>query len=627
MVTDVKNAVRNTACASCGAQVPIYSRASVQAVCPFCRSTLVRTDMDWNSVGEMAALADDLSPFYLGMRGKYKQVNFTVIGRLQQQFDQGVWNEWLLQLDNRRTSWLGEGSGLFYLTVPSTSTEVLPEFNNLSLGQQVLLDGKSYSVSNIETACCVATEGEIPFAATPGESSHFVDLVGEEGAFASLDYSDEVPKLYTGKTINLDELEFETRDGKPLKQQATEALRCSGCGNAVTLRNPASLLVTCSSCGAANNVSASGKLVIAYSQSIEKLRLDLPLGSTGVLQGYSYEVIGFMRLSSDGDSWDEYLLYNPSQGVSWLVCAQGHWSFVWATSAPANVVADITFSFIHKSKKFKHFAGYKAKVVAVLGEFYWQVKCGDTAECNDFIYPPYIMSSEKSAKEIVWSEGTYIEGSQIATAFNINEVKQKGDGINQPSPNAFGYIAAFLISMALVVLVDMFVHPRPQTITFNSLDIANNTSTSELTSDPFEIKAPHSFFRIYANSNLRNDWAALEYRLTNQTTGETRIMNREVSYYYGSDSDGAWSEGSPGDEAVLDNVLAGTYVLEVSGETEARARPDIKINIQATHGEASSANFWLIFFVLAIGPILAGIRKYLFERRRWDNSDHPWSDE
>ena len=75
---EIKKAVRNAACVSCGAQVPIYSRASVQAVCPFCRSTLVRTDMHWDSVGQMAALADDLSPFFVGMRGKYKQTNLIV---------------------------------------------------------------------------------------------------------------------------------------------------------------------------------------------------------------------------------------------------------------------------------------------------------------------------------------------------------------------------------------------------------------------------------------------------------------------------------------------------------------------------------------------------------------------
>jgi len=621
MVTDVKQAVRTTACASCGAQVPIFSRSSIQAVCPFCRSTLVRTDMTWESIGEMAVLADDLSPFHLGLRGKYQKKDFTIIGRLQQKFGEGVWNEWLLQLGNSRTCWLGEGSGSFYLTVPSTSSESLPEFSSLSLGQQVLLDGKYYTVSNIENASCIATEGEIPFVATPGEFADFIDLVGEGGSFASLDYSDDLPKLYTGKTISLDELEFESRNGTPLQKKVTEALRCSGCGNAVSLRNPASLLVACSSCGVANNVSASGKLVTAYSQTTAKLQLHIPLGSTGVLQGHSYEVIGVLRLSGGGDIWDEYLLYNPSEGVRWLVCSQGHWTFVRPATTPSLVTTKISYN----SRIYKHFADYRTIVVSVLGEFYWQVKRGDIVDYSDYICPPYIISREKSKKEIVWSQGTYLEGAQVAAAFNVMEARRKGNGINQPSPAILGYITAFLLSMVVVILADMLVLPKNQTITFNHLEMNKNANASELVSEPFVLKASHSFFKVYANTNLQNQWVSLEYRLTNQETGETRVMNREVSYYSGYDSDGSWSEGSRGDSALLSNVTAGTYVLEVNGETDANVRPDVNVSIKAIHGESSS-NFWLAFFVLALGPVAAGLNKYFFEKRRWDNSDHPWSD-
>ena len=623
MVTDVNQPVRNTSCASCGAQVPIYSRASVQAVCPFCRSTLVRTDMTWDSVGEMAALADDLSPFYVGMRGKYKTFNFTIIGRLQQQFDEGVWNEWLLQFANERTRWLGEGSGSFYLTVPATSTGPLPDFKSLSLGKQVLLEGNNYTVSNIENARCIATQGEISVVATPGESAYLVDLTGENGSFASLDYSDDLPKLYIGKTIDIDELEFESRGGKPIEKKATEALRCSGCGNAVNLRNPGSILVACSSCGVANNLSASGKLVLAYSQTAEKLQLHLPLGSAGVLQGHSYEVIGFLRLAGGGDIWDEYLLYNASEGVRWLVCSQGHWTFVRTATAPSLVTTKISY----KSFTFKHFADYKSTVVAVLGEFYWQVRRGDSADCSDYICPPHVMSREKSKKEIVWSQGTYISGSEIAAAFDTKEAVRKGVGINQPSPSILNYVFAFALSVVLVMLVDIFVHPKIQTIALNQMDMTKNSNTSELVSEPFILKAPHSFFRVYTNTDVSNNWVALEYRLTNQETGETRVMNREVSYYSGYDSDGSWSEGGPSDSATLSNVTGGTYVLEVSGETDAWQKPDVKVRIQAAHGEGSSKNFWLIFWVLALGPIIAGINKFYFEKRRWDASDHPWESE
>lgn len=56
----------------------------MQAVCPFCRSTLVRTDLQWEAIGKMAALAEDLSPLYVGLRGTYGKTSFTIIGRLQQ---------------------------------------------------------------------------------------------------------------------------------------------------------------------------------------------------------------------------------------------------------------------------------------------------------------------------------------------------------------------------------------------------------------------------------------------------------------------------------------------------------------------------------------------------------------
>jgi hypothetical protein len=101
-------------------------------------------------------------------------------------------------------------------------------------------------------------------------------------------------------------------------------------------------------------------------------------------------------------------------------------------------------------------------------------------------------------------------------------------------------------------------------------------------------------------------------------------MNREVAYYSGYDSDGSWSEGSTSDEASLANVPAGTYVLEVSAETDKSIRPAVSAKVTVSHGQSSSKNIWLILIVLGIGPLLAGINKYYFEKRRWDASDHPW---
>ncbi len=623
MVSDKKTAVRNTACSSCGALVPIYSRASVQVVCPFCRSTLVRTDMQWETVGKMATLADDLTPLFIGLRGKYGQTSFTIIGRLQQQYAEGIWNEWLLQLDNRRTAWLGEGSGLFYLTVPSTTTETLPAFASLSLGQSLTLDGKHYSVSNIENARCIATEGEIPFSADPGHYANLVDLAGENDSFASLDYSNEQTKLYTGKTLNLNELQLEAIDNRELKQQPSKELRCAGCGDAVVVHNPASLVVACASCRMVNNVSAGGKLIVAYSQANQKIRPQIALGSHGILEGHSFEIIGFMRRIGGLDIWDEYLLYNPSQGVRWLVCANGHWTFMQPSKAHTYSPSVI----LHKNMTFKHFADYDATVVGVLGEFYWQVKNGERNRCTDYICVPYILSSEKSNNEIVWSDGFYISGSEIAKAFSIEEISTSGVGINQPSPAILGYLATYFITMALAVFVSIiFASKQTQTINIGRLDLTPNAKTAKLVSEPFNLESAHGLFQVQTDTSVNNNWADFEYSLVNQATGETRVMNREVAYYSGYDSDGSWSEGSSSDQATLSNVVAGTYVLEVDAETENTygSNPAVSAHITATHANNSGNNFWLLFWGLGIGPLLAGLNKYFFEKKRWDQSDHPW---
>jgi ribosomal protein S27E len=622
MVADVKTAVRTTACASCGALVPIHIRASVQVVCPFCKSTLVRTDLQWESIGTMAALANDLTPLYIGLSGQYQKTRFTIIGRLQQQYEEGIWNEWLLQLDNRKIAWLGEGSGLYYFTVPSTTAEALPAFNSLSLGQQVTLEGKGYSVTNIEQARCIATQGEIPFIAEAGRSVNLVDLAGEHGIFASLDYSDDLPKLYTGITLNLDELTLDSIGTKELEKKASKELRCAGCGNAMTIHNPGSLVVACVSCKVVNNVSNGGKLIFAYNQAKAKLRPSIPLGTTGTLEGSSYEVIGFVQKNADGDIWDEYLLYNPSKGIHWLVCSQGHWTFM----RPAKSHTYSPSVIFHRNLTFKHFSDYDVTTTGVLGEFYWQVKKGERNRCTDYICPPFILCSEKNQKEVTWTEGYYLDGAEVAQTFGIEEVPRWGSGINQSSPSILGYVVVYLVTMMLAVIMGSVLHNvNSQVINIGHLDLVKQERTAKLTSEPFTINAAHGLFQVQNNTNVSNDWANFEYSLTNQTTGETRIMNHDIAYYSGYDSDGGWSEGSSYDTAVLNNVIAGTYVLEVEAETDSLgSTSNISADIRAIHADGNSKNIWLLFVILGIFPLFAGINKYYFEKKRWDESDHPW---
>jgi hypothetical protein len=85
-------------CPSCGAPVQLYSAHTALVVCEYCQSALVNQGDALKDVGKMAALIDDATPLQLGATGSDGDQSFTVVGRIQYQYADGLWNEWCLLL-------------------------------------------------------------------------------------------------------------------------------------------------------------------------------------------------------------------------------------------------------------------------------------------------------------------------------------------------------------------------------------------------------------------------------------------------------------------------------------------------------------------------------------------------
>ena len=65
-----------------------------------------------------------------------------------------------------------------------------------------------------------------------------------------------------------------------------------------------------------------------------------------------------------------------------------------------------------------------------------------------------------------------------------------------------------------------------------------------------------SNLELTISTNLTNNWTYFNFALINSDTGDALDFGREVSYYYGTDSDGRWTEGSAVDVATLSTVPA-----------------------------------------------------------------------
>jgi len=190
--------------------VEFKSKASVFGVCPFCASTLVRHDINLETLGKMGELPPDVSPLQIGTRGRFKSSSFEIVGRLKVKWAEGSWNEWFALLDDGTEGWLGEFQGFYTMSFPVEDASGIPPVDKLKPGVKISVGKSQYQVDDIREIVCQGSEGELPFKAVKGRKSVSVDLGGEGETFASMDCSDEDGVLlYVGRYVDFGDFKFQ----------------------------------------------------------------------------------------------------------------------------------------------------------------------------------------------------------------------------------------------------------------------------------------------------------------------------------------------------------------------------------------------------------------------------------
>jgi hypothetical protein len=194
-------------CPNCGAKIVFQWSSSVQTVCQYCKSILVRTDVDLQKVGKVADLPPDTSPIQLNTEGIYNKKAFVVAGRIVYEYDQGGWNEWHVVMNDGTDAWLSDAQNEYAVSFASNAPN-LPPANQLRLGQSFTWNNQPYTLSVITPAHYRGVEGELPFQYWDKTDVTFADFRTQTGKFATLDYSDPQAALYLGEFVNFDELKL-----------------------------------------------------------------------------------------------------------------------------------------------------------------------------------------------------------------------------------------------------------------------------------------------------------------------------------------------------------------------------------------------------------------------------------
>ena len=196
---------RTSNCPNCGAPVVFRWSSSVQTVCPYCKSVLVRTDVDLKKVGQVADLPPDASPLQITSAGKYGNGAFVITGRIIYEYDQGNWNEWHIVFNDGSDGWISDAQDEYAISFRKEISN-LPAQGDAGLGRTFNWNKIEFEVTSRTLAHYAGVEGELPFEYWDKTQVVFIDLRSHSGDFATLDYSDEQPALYLGKAVDFEDL-------------------------------------------------------------------------------------------------------------------------------------------------------------------------------------------------------------------------------------------------------------------------------------------------------------------------------------------------------------------------------------------------------------------------------------
>jgi len=385
-------------------------------------------------IGKMAELFDDYSPLQLQATGRWRGQGFRLVGRLQYQYEEGLWTEWHALLDDGSSAWLAEDNGAYVFALPQSLPGALPPAQALRLGATTAIQGKPYSVSSHQHVALRAAQGELPHLPALGQRFVMVELRSQSAQgvaeVLSLDYGLDPPQLCRGQAVLLQELALSGLREAAEKNETARQFSCPQCAAPISLQLASTQSLTCGSCHSIIDVSQGLGGELRHALQDEPVRPLIALGRSGTLQGLPWQVVGWQnRLGhAPGDSdeqfgWDEYLLYNQQRGFCFLVDSTEGWSLVRpATGAP--VLGSSGQSATYLGTRYQLKERYEAQTNYVLGEFYWQVSRDQRSSHSDYSAGKSLLSLEQTARERTWSVGSVLASELVAQAFGLQDKKE-----------------------------------------------------------------------------------------------------------------------------------------------------------------------------------------------------------
>lgn len=413
------------------------------------------------------------------------------------------------------------------------------------------------------------------------------------------------------------------------------AFQCGNCGGQVQLRAPGQTMrAACTHCGSLIDLTNPDLQVLEKYNKRMKYKPLIPIGTRGMIEMVEWEVIGFMvrKVVDYPYQWEEYLLFNPYHGFRWLLNQYGHWSY----TSPLLEYPQGTNSrnVRYEGKSYQAYSGGKARVIFVFGEFYWQVKRGETVNTRDLVNAPEMLSLEFDDAGKNWTKSVYLQPEEVKGIFgkDLKLPPRRGVAPHQPNPylarlKSIGLIYA--VAVLCLIIGQLWLYQGSNETVFeksgaatlpDSMGIINIENGREIVSPPFTLEGGTDNVEVVLSSpGMTNSWLEGQGYLRNLSTNKTYPFTILAEYYAGYTDGESWSEGSRKESKVINLVPGGNYELV----TQLYAgKPDLSFTIWVKRDVSIFTNLWIVLGLITLPVAYLIFMSSDFKKKQWADSDY-----
>ncbi|MCF0069414.1 DUF4178 domain-containing protein [Dyadobacter sp. CY261] len=612
-------------CPSCGK--PVYFQGSNNLAACACQKVWYRQGDELVPVPMrmLHAPTDIIQP---GTTGRWKDVAFTVTGRIRVHFEDNVFNYWTLNCNDGVTRHLAEGYGMYAVceVLPFKEAVIARKFR--SDAQKLRLpDDREFWVTARNEHRLIEVEGN---AFVPDLPDRFISIEGSSDSerVELVAYAEDVAVVFACHDI-VPEMLFlgNTRDVEPAGRRFS-CQNCAATNNVLTY--PYAQSWVCNKCETRH--SFTGEDYATHGgQHTSSQNFSFTIGERITLEGGNYQFVGMVQkydIDSRADYWQEYTLFSKLHGFAFLTESDGHWTILKETkNAPAPSDARM-HQIDFDNQSFRRFSKYHFRILYALGEFPGNVfSMHEETEAMDYIAPPEILSIEKDyRKRISWFRGKYIRRKVIASQVSQTLPRQVGIAPAQPSwvnMKTESIAKSGIVALLLVVLVQMLTgSSHTNRVIFSSTYVfSDSLNTQTFITEKFELEKWSSALDLDFSSPVENSWLELNATLVNAVDGSEYSMQKGVEFYSGYESGEHWSEGDHDGVIHFTKIPAGTYFLKLTAARDSNMYSQVSVvSAKLIHDAISYRNMWIVMLLALVWPLTLGLSRYYSENTRWGNS-------